>query len=79
MKSEYHEIGHENNSVIKYIKWWGENRNNIHFYHKIDGPAYIILWSNGIKDEYYYLLNHWIAEKDFFTPGFIDAFLLEHS
>ena len=47
--------------------------------HRIDGPAVINYFEDGSKHGWYYLLGEFVSVKDFNTPGFIDAFILEHS
>ena len=53
--------------------------------HRIYGLAIICTNSSVVKFgknapfEHYYLFNKRVAKEDFYTPGFIDSFILEHS
>jgi hypothetical protein len=48
--------------------------------HRLDGPAVIFHDTNGKTDfKSYFVLGKEFTEKDFYTPGFVDAFILEHS
>jgi hypothetical protein len=45
--------------------------------HRLEGPAYIHYKPTECKA--YYLFGKRITEEQFYTPGFIDAFILENS
>ena len=75
ISNHYDDLGHE---------WWGSKseytttygfRATKRYYHRVDGPA--IVYFDGEKR--YYLFNIRISEDDFYTPGFIDSYILEHS
>jgi hypothetical protein len=47
--------------------------------HRADGPA-VEYYDNPTHDQkYYWVLGHNVTEKEFYTPGFVDAFILENS
>ena len=52
-------------------------------YHRTNGPA---LWmidyhdcDEGDYSEHYYLFGKHVSKEEFYTPGFVDSFILEHS
>ena len=50
--------------------------------HRINGPAFISYDSKGSGDIQscdYHILDYRVLEEDYYTPGFIDSFILEHS
>ena len=48
--------------------------------HRLDGPAVIYYNEDGsIREQWYCLLGRDIPKLDFDKPGFIDAFVIEHS
>jgi hypothetical protein len=50
------------------------------YYHRVDGPASIYYNKDGsISSMQYFILDKEITEEQFYTPGFIDAFILENS
>jgi hypothetical protein len=51
--------------------YWLEN-----CFHRIDGPAFNCYNTN---TKAYFIFGEAIAEEQFNTPGFVDAFLLEYS
>ena len=49
-------------------------------YHRTDGPACIIYNEAGnVVDERYCLINSTVTKEQFYTPGFIDSYILENS
>ena len=64
------------------VDWWGwvlddENEfGDFDYINRIDGPA-VIERNTGHKT--FWLLNKKVTEEDYYTPGFIDSFILEHS
>jgi hypothetical protein len=49
-------------------------------WHRVDGPARIYYRDDGsIEEECYYLLDYHIGKENFYTPGFVDLFILENS
>jgi hypothetical protein len=67
-------------------EWYGWFRSHpmykrlkIPVYHKIDGPAFIQQNQDGSIIELYFLFGKHINKEDFYTPGFIDAFILENT
>ena len=77
MKSEYHK-DYYSDSV--YVEWWGgyDDVTKTCHLHRVDGPAWITYIKNSTK-EHYYLLTYEVSKEKFETPGFVDAFILEHS
>ena len=78
MKSEHY----KEEDCYGSFEWWGEKQftddgynSYYYYYHRVDGPAYI----RNADNEWYYILNKIVSKEDFYTPGFIDAFILEHS
>jgi hypothetical protein len=76
--------------ICVYYEWWGyeiplgavySKFKDRRYYHRTDGPAYIPYVRNslGSFNESYWLLDEQITKENFDTPGYIDAFLLEHS
>jgi antitoxin component YwqK of YwqJK toxin-antitoxin module len=48
--------------------------------HRLDGPAIIRYDLVGLMvEEFYYILAQRVTKKQFYTPGFIDALILENS
>jgi hypothetical protein len=48
--------------------------------HRIDGPAFIRYKEDkSIEVEWYYLLGNEVLKEQFYTPGFVDSFILEKS
>jgi hypothetical protein len=48
--------------------------------HKLDGPSYIEYNMYGyVIEERYYIFGVPLTKEDFYTPGVIDAFVLENS
>ena len=48
--------------------------------HRVDGPAYVVTNGYGkLTSEHYCLFGVEITKEEFYTPGFVDSFILEHS
>jgi hypothetical protein len=50
------------------------------YIHRTDGPAFIRYNKDGtIHSEKYYILGLLFTKEEYYTPGFVDSFILEHS
>ena len=85
MKSEYHKCVDANGCIM--YEWWGEELGDpdlrilqaVRTYHRLDGPALVCRHKDGSEQRYYYILDYEVNVADYETPGFVDAFILEHS
>jgi hypothetical protein len=69
-----YQVHHDNKNIASEQHYLNGNL------HRIDGPAFTIYDMYGeLTEEEYYLFGHEITKKQFYTPGFIDSFILENS
>ena len=65
------------------IKETGYFTNNNFIFHNPFGPAYTNYYKpmtgKIVEREIYYLLGLEVTKDEFYTPGFIDSFIMEHS
>ena len=64
--------------AISYIAYFISNTS---IYHRLDGPALQLFnfLHPGSFQEWYYVFDIEVTKEDFYTPGFVDSFILEHS